>query len=45
MLRAIVADRKRPQNYVERAPVVLAAAERGPEQQVATRLGVSRPMV
>jgi transposase len=45
MLEAIVADRNRPQKHVGRAQVVLAAAERGPVQQVATRLGVSRPMV
>ena len=45
MLEAIVADRNRPRKHVERAQVVLAAAERGPVQQVATRLGVSRPMV
>ena len=45
MLEAIVADRNRPRKHVERAQVVLAAAEHGPVQQVATRLGVSRPMV
>ena len=45
MLEAIVADRNRPHKHVERARVVLAAAERGPVQPVATRLGVSRPMV
>ncbi len=45
MLEAIVADRNRAQKHVERARVVLAAAERGPLQPVATRLGVSRPMV
>jgi transposase len=44
-LAAIVADRNRPQKHVERARVVLAAAERDPVQQVAARLGVSRPMV
>jgi hypothetical protein len=44
-LEAIVADRNRPQKHVERAQVVLAAAERGAVQPVATRLGVSRPMV
>ncbi len=44
-LEAILADRNRPQKHVERARVVLAAAERGPVQPVATRLGVSRPMV
>jgi transposase len=45
MLEAIVADRNRPQKHVERARVVLAAAERGPVQPMATRLGISRPMV
>jgi transposase len=45
MLEAIVADRNRPQKHVERARVVLAAASRDPVQVVATRLGVSRPMV
>ena len=45
MLEAIVADRNRPQKHVERARVVLAAAERGPVQSLAIRLGVSRPMV
>ena len=44
-LEAIVADRKRPHKHVERAQIVLAAAERGPVQQVAARVGVSRPMV
>ena len=45
VLEAIVADRNRPRKHVERAQVVLAAVEHGPVQQVATRLGVSRPMV
>jgi len=45
MLEAIVADRNRPQKHVERARVVLAAAERGPVQPMATRLGIRRPMV
>ena len=45
MLEAIVADRNRLQKHVERAQVVLAAAERGSVQSVATGLGVSRPMV
>jgi len=44
MLEAIVADRNRPQKHVERARVVLAAAERGTVQAAAARLGVSRPM-
>lgn len=45
LLEAVVADRNRPQKQVERAQVVLAAAEPGPVQQVAKRLGVSRPMI
>ena len=45
MLEAIVAERNRPHKHVERARVVLAVAERGPVLPVATRLGVSRPMV
>jgi transposase len=44
-LAAIVADRNRAQKHVERAQVVLASAERGPVQQMAIHLGVSRPMV
>lgn len=44
-LEAIVADRNRPRKHVERAHVVLAAAERGPVQAMATRLGVTRPIV
>ena len=44
-LEAIVADRNRPRKHAERARVVLAAAEHGPVQAVAIRLGVSRPMV
>ena len=45
LLKAIVADRNWSRKHVERAQVVLAAAERGPVQLVAARLGVSRPMV
>jgi len=45
MLEAIVVDRNRPQKHIERAQVVLAAAERGPVQRAAAQLGVSRPMV
>src|SRR6185437_3233089 len=45
MLEAIVSDRNQPLKHVQRAPVVLAAAERGPLQPVASRLGISRPMV
>jgi transposase len=45
MLEAIVADRNRPRKHIERAQVVLAAAERRPVQRIAAQLGVSRPMV
>ena len=45
VLEAIVADHNRAQKHVERARVVLAAAERGPVQAVAVRQGVSRSMV
>lgn len=45
VLEAIVADRNRPQKHVERAQVVLAAAERGPAQRLAVGLGASRPVV
>ena len=45
MLEAIASDRNRPHKHIERAQVVLAAAERGPVQRVAALLGVSRPMV
>src|ERR1700739_3412064 len=44
-LAAIVADRNRPRKHVERARIVLASADRHSVQQVAQRLGVSRPTV
>ena len=44
-LEAIAADRNRPAKHVERARVVLASAHGGPVQQIAARVGVSRPMV
>jgi hypothetical protein len=44
-LVAIVADRSRPRKHVERARIVLASAERHSAQQVAQRIGVSRPTV
>jgi transposase len=44
-LEAIAADRNRPAKHVERARVVLASAQGGPVQQIAARVGVSRPMV
>ena len=44
-LQAIVEDRNRPRKHMERAGIVLASADRGPAQQVAQRLGVSRPTV
>ena len=42
-LAAIVADRNRPRKHVERARIVLASADRHAAQQVAQRIGVSRP--
>ena len=44
-LAAIVADRNRPRKHVERARIVLASADRVSAQQVAHRIGVSRPTV
>src|SRR5271165_1900090 len=44
-LVAIVADRNRPRKHVERARIVLASADRHSAQQVAQRIGVSRPTV
>src|SRR5215472_4592323 len=44
-LTAIVADRNRPRKHVERARIVLAAADRGSAQRVAQNIGVSRPTV
>ena len=44
-LAAIVSDRNRQRKHGVRAQLILASAERGPVQQVAARLGISRPMV
>jgi transposase len=44
-LAAIAADRNRPRKHVERARIVLASADRHSAQQVAPRVGVSRPTV
>src|SRR6266852_4215946 len=44
-LEAIVVDRNQRQKYVERARIVLTSADRGPAQQVAQNIGVSRPTV
>jgi transposase len=44
-LAAIVADRNRPRKHAERARIVLASADRHSAQQVAQRIGVSRPTV
>ena len=44
-LAAIAADRNRPRKHVERARIVLASADRVSAQQVAYRIGVSRPTV
>src|SRR5436305_14639097 len=44
-MAAIVADRNRPRKHLERARIVLASADRHSPQQVAQRIGVSRPTV
>ncbi len=44
-LEAVATDRNRQRKHVERARVVLASARGKPVQQVATQVGVSRPMV
>src|SRR6202023_859439 len=44
-LEVDVIDRNQRQKYVERARIVLAAADRGPAQRVAQSIGVSRPTV
>jgi hypothetical protein len=44
-LTAIVSDWNRQRKHIERAQVILASAEGGPVQQIATHLGVSRPMI
>ena len=44
-LAAIAADRNRPRKHVERARIILASADRHSAQQVAQRIGISRPTV
>jgi len=44
-IEAIVADRNQGQKYAERARIVFASADRGPAQQVAQSIGISRPTV
>src|ERR1700746_4093170 len=44
-LAAIAADRNRPRKHIERAQIVLASADRYQAQQVAKRIGISRPTV
>jgi len=44
-LAAIAVDRNRPRKHVERARIVLAAADRHSTQRVAQSLGVIRPTV
>ena len=44
-LEAIVSDRYRQHNYIERAQMILVSAERGPVRQIAARVGVSRSVV
>ena len=45
LLAAIAGDRNRPRKHVERARILLASADRVSAQQVAHRIGVSRPTV
>lgn len=44
-LLAIVAGRNRPQKHVERARIILHAADHLPVLEIAKRAGVSRPSV
>ena len=44
-LEAVAADRNQLAKHQKRAWIVLASSDGGPVQQVATRVGVSRPMV
>ena len=44
-LKAIAADRNRPQKHAKRASIILASAAGDPVQRVAAQLGVSRPMI
>ena len=44
-LQAIVGERNQPRKHMDRARIVLAFGERKPAQQVAARVGVSRPTV
>ena len=44
-LPAVVADRNRPLEHVQRARIVLYSADRLPVQEVARRASVSRPAV
>ena len=44
-LEAITLDRNRQRKHVERARIILASVGGGPVQQIATQVGISRPMV
>jgi transposase len=44
-LETITTDRNRQRKQIERAQVILASAGGGPVQQIAMKVGVSRPMV
>ena len=44
-LEMITTDRNRQRKHIERAQVILASAGGGPVQQIATQVGISRPMV
>jgi hypothetical protein len=43
-LEAIAADRNRQSKHIQRVLVVLVSARGGPVQQIATQVGISRPM-
>ena len=44
-LHRVIEDRSRPVKHVQRAQIVLLSADRLPVQEIAKRVGVSRPMV
>lgn len=45
LLSAVLNDRNRPLKHVQRAHIVLLSADRLPVQEIARRMGVSRPSV
>ena len=44
-LQRIIDDRSRPVKHIQRARIVLLSADRLPVLEIATRVGISRPMV